>query len=291
MQSKPLITRVRAYADNHSSKSYVVPTGLGGLMVMLSEQPVPLHSIVYKPLVCLVLQGRKETHSGNHAVTFGAGESLIVSHQSPVLSKVTEASPDKPYVALVLELDMQIIGSLYNELSDSDLDTEHARSLSTGETDEALLDAFARLFALLEHPLDAKVLLPLVLREIHFRLLSARHGATLRRLLQRGSHAERIAKAIALIQRDLSRRCSIAELANAAGMSPSSFHEHFKLVMNVTPLKYQQELRLLEARRLLREGTHKVSAAAYAVGYESPPQFSREYSRKFGSPPSVEIRR
>ena len=133
-----------------------------------------------------------------------------------------------------------------------------------------------------------QALAPLVLREIHFRLLRAQHGGMLRQLLLHESPASRISKAIALIRSGYKAPIAVADLAAAAGMSQSTFHEHFKSLTSTTPLQYQKELRLLEARRLLMSGGKSVASAAYDVGYESPTQFSREYARKFGIPPRDE---
>ncbi|MDJ0594528.1 MAG: AraC family transcriptional regulator [Pleurocapsa sp. MO_226.B13] len=293
MQNRDLIAHVCAYADRHAecqqANMELYATDLAGLTILRSRKPTALEAVLYNPLLCLILQGRKETHLGMRRVSFTAGESLIVSHQLPVISRVTEATEMNPYVALVLELDMGIVRSLYNEVSEVEIEEEHTRALNVGKTDEALLDAMGRLVDLIDRPLEAKVLLPLVLREIHFRLLLAQHGDMLRQLLRPGSHADRIAKAISRIKEDYATSLTVAELASVAGLSPSSFHEHFKALTATTPLQYQKELRLLEARRLLMNGTHNVSSAAFEVGYESPTQFSREYSRKFGNSPRKDL--
>ena len=144
----------------------------------------------------------------------------------------------------------------------------------------------AGFFDLIDRPLEAKVMAPLVLREIHFRLLMAQHGGMLRQLLQRGSHASRLTKVLERIKNDYTAPLAVTELASIAGMSPSSFHEHFKALTATTPLQYQKNLRLIEARRLLLDCGHNVSSAAFEVGYESPTQFTREYTRKFGASPS-----
>ena len=293
MQNQDLIDHVCAYVDRHadSQKSgmELYATGLGGLTILRSCKPTALEAVLYNPLLCLILQGCKETHLGMHRVSFTAGESLIVSHQLPVISRVTKATKMTPYVALVLELDMGIVRSLYDEVSEVEIAEEHARAINVGKTDRALVDAMGRLVSLIDRPFESKVLLPLILREIHFRLLLAQHGGMLRQLLQRGSQADRIAKAIARIKQDYATSLTVADLASVAGLSPSSFHEHFKALTATTPLQYQKELRLLEARRLLMNGTHSVSSAAFEVGYESPTQFSREYSRKFGNSPRKDL--
>ncbi|MEM9219576.1 MAG: AraC family transcriptional regulator [Cyanobacteria bacterium P01_F01_bin.150] len=289
MQTPELINRVCTHLDRQCPTADIWPTDLPGLMLLRHYRPTSLQTMLYKPSLCLILQGRKENHIGTHRMTVAAGESILVSHHLPVTSRVTEASEQRPYVALVLELDMVIARSLYGEVGTAELEAVQARALNVGKTDAALVDAMGRLFDLVDRPLEAKVMVPLLLREIHFRLLLARHGSTLRQLLRQGSHSDRIAKAIAHIKQDYATPITVAELASLAGLSPSSFHEHFKALTATTPLQYQKDLRLLEARRLLMEGTHSVSGAAFEVGYESPTQFSREYSRKFGASPRKDL--
>lgn len=293
MQTSDLIAHVCAYADRQSNISQgsveLYATGLDGLVILRSCKPTTLEAMLYEPLLCLMLQGQKEAYVGERQVRFTAGDSLIVSHQLPVISRVTEATEMKPYLALVLKLDMALVRSLHDEICEIDIEDEQARAFNVGRADEAMMDAMERFIDLIDRPLEAKVMQPLLLREIHFRLLLARHGSTLRQLLRRGSHADCIAKAIDRIQENYTKPIAVAELASIAGLSSSSFHEHFKALTATTPLQYQKELRLLKARHLLMNGAHSVSSAAFEVGYESHTQFSREYSRKFGHSPRTDL--
>ena len=222
-------------------------------------------------------------------MSFGAGQSLIVSLDLPTVSRITEASEHTPYVALALAIDIGILRSLNEEVGESEIVGQKARALAAGMADERLIAAMGRLFDLVDRPVERKVLVPLITREIHFRALFAGHGEMLRRLSRHDSHASRVARAIAHIRRSFPASVSIPELARTAGMSPSSFHEHFKAVTATTPLQYQKELRLAEARQQLIYGGKSVSSVAYEVGYESPTQFSREYARRFGNPPSADL--
>ena len=190
--------------------------------------------------------------------------------------------------AHVVELDVGEIRSLAEEAGEAEIADERARAIASGEADAGLVGAMGRLFDLVERPVERRVMLPLLRREVHFRLLLARHGGMLRRLSRRDSHASRIARSLSRIRKDYALPLRVAELADAAGMSPSSFHEHFKALTATTPLQYQKDLRLIEARRRLAAGGQSVSGIAYEVGYESPTQFSREYSRKFGTSPRSE---
>ncbi len=280
-----LIAEIQRLVDEQDNPAAACPSGIEGLFALRSKAPTTLEATLYEPVICLILQGRKETWLGDRRVSFGAGESLIVSHHLPVVSRVVEASSVKPYVALIMTVDMNIIRSLYDELSEADLNAAQALSLDAGETDQELIQAMGRLFRLAGRPTEVHVLAPLVRREIHFRLLMARHGAMLRQLLRHESVASRIAKSINRIRQEFRTQISVPELARTAGMSPSTFHEHFKTFTATSPLQYQKNLRLIEARRLLSDSAHSVSGVAFDVGYESPTQFSREYSRRFGVSP------
>lgn len=274
-------------ADSRAEKLAVTP--LERLLVLRYLHPTTLEATFYEAVLCLILRGRKETMVGERRVSFGPGESLIVSHGLPVVSRVTEASADEPYLALILTLDLGILRGLHARIGDVEADPAPAESLATAETGEALLDALSRYVRLASRPVEIPVMTPLLLEELHLRLLLAPHGAMLRQLVSRGSHADNIARAIERIRTRFRVPLLVPELARTVGMSPSSFHKHFKAVTATTPLQYQKDLRLLEARRLLIEGAHSVSAAAYEVGYESPTQFSREYARKFGAPPRRDL--
>lgn len=284
-----LIYSVRNFLANSDSPSLVRQTGIQGLAALCATKTTELEAVLYEPVVCLILQGRKETWLGERYVSLAPGDSLIVSHHLPVVSRIVEATKDVPYVALILSIDMSIIRSLYVEVSEAELESTHANSLGAGAKDDDLVQAMSRLFELVHRPVEAKVITPLLRREIHFRLLIAKHGAMLRQLLHRESAASRVALAITKIRQDYKSAISVPVLASTAGMSVSSFHEHFKSTTATTPLQYQKDLRLMEARRLLVDGIQSVSSAAFEVGYESPTQFSREYSRKFGASPRKDL--
>jgi len=257
-----------------------------GLRLLLQDSPSSLDASLYEPVLCLILQGRKQVAIGEQTLSFGPGECLLVSHDLPVRSRVTRA----PYLALVFQVDVAAIRKLYDEVSESALDGERARVAETYEADPGLLDALRRYLALADSPADAKVLAPLVSKEIHYRLLTAPFGGMLRSLIRHDSDASAIARAIGHIRDDIRSPIAIPELARRVGMSVSSFHKHFKAITSTTPLQYQKELRLLEARGLLRTGGTSVTTAAFDVGYESPSQFSREYARKFGVSPSQDMK-
>lgn len=262
------------------------------LSFVLLKQCVPsdLDATFYEPALCLILQGRKEVIAGQRSFSFGVGELLIVSHEMPVVSKITEASGSTPYIALVLSLDKSIIRGLKYEFGESPFGKEQVRSLEVTQASSHIIDSLFRLVSATQDAMDSAILLPQILREVHFRLLQAPCGGMLRNLLRHNSHASKISKAISLIRNKYSETLLVAEVARFVGMSDSSFFHHFKDITKLTPLQYQKNIRLLEARRLLMGEGESVTLTALKVGYESPNQFSREYLRKFGSTPSSDLK-
>lgn len=264
---------------------------LPNLVVLRREQISVIEAVVYNPVICLILQGAKETAIGAQSVELQAGDALLVSHDLPVVSRITEATPETPYLALILSLDLAMVRSLYEQVGDVVIENASARSLSAGAADPSWVEPLGRYLTLANSPLDARVLGPAILREIHFRLLMSPIGSMLRNLLSVNSHASRIGKAILKIRADLKKTLAVQELAETAGMSQSSFHAHFKMVTGTTPLQYQKDLRMIAARELLQSGQVSVSTSGFEVGYESPTHFSRDYTRKFGVPPSKDLRK
>lgn len=284
-----LISRVCAHVDSQNEWGESVETTIPGLAVYAVKEPTSFECFLYQSVICLILQGSKETLLGEKSLKYGAGKTLVISHELHVDSRVTEASIDAPYVALVVAVDLSMVRDLEMELADPGLDQESANAFEVSETSPELLAAVHRYFSLLDDESEARVLGPLLLKEIHYRLLTTSHSNMLRRLIRQSSHASRIASVIDHIRRCFAEPLVIADLADVAGMSVSSFHEHFKSITATTPLQFQKDLRLFEARRLLTSGQHTVSAAAYEVGYESATQFSREYTRRFGVSPRHDI--
>lgn len=272
----------RATPDLRGAAGYI-PSRLPGLGVMQSSAPTPVEATVYDPCLCLILRGRKRTLAGPVSVDFGAGESLIVSHDLPVVAQVTEC----PYLALILSLDLGVLRSLDDEMAPAPVPRSSTSALQVGAADAQLIEALRRYVALAHDPAEAGILGPLVLKEIHFRLFRAPHAAMLRDLVQADSVASQIHRAVTAIRRNFRAGVSVPDLARTSGMSESVFYRHFKIISGTTPLQYVKSMRLLEARRLLSTQDYTVTQAAFEVGYASPTQFSREYSREFGVPPRV----
>ena len=283
MRSDPVeVARELALAD---AREGVTQLGLGEAVMLRRSRPSKIEGTLYRPLLCLILQGAKEVSAGSLSVHCPAGNAIVVSHDLPVLSRITEASPDVPYTAFVLPIDLGLLRGFYDLVPDFPHDDEDAGALKSYPAEPVLLDTVARLIALSREDTAAPLLGPILMQEIHARLLLSPQGATLRRFLRREDPSKHVAKAIASIRASIDEPLSVSALAETAGMSRSSFHAHFKAVTGLTPGQYQKDIRLLEARRLLLEGKDAISAIAFDVGYESPAHFSRDYARKFGHSP------
>jgi AraC-like DNA-binding protein len=256
------------------------------LSVFCRRAPSQTEAHMYEPALCLILQGRKTARIGDQLADVGARDALIISHDLPVVARITQASAREPYLAVILSLDMQLLHSLHDQVAEALVPMATGKSMAVGSAESAWLASVIRYFELADHRLDAEVLGPSMLREIHYRVLISPLGGMLRNLLVTDSHASRVAKAMRMLRAEYRVPLSVSALAKIAGMGVSSFHERFKAVTGTTPLQYQKDLRLIEAHALLTAQSHTVSDAAYAVGYESPSHFSRDYRKKFGVPPS-----
>jgi len=245
----------------------------------------PLYG-VYEPALCILAQGAKQADTGNVLTRYRAGQYLIISVDVPVVSLLTEASPERPYLCLRLILDPAEIAALMLE---SDVERaareQPERALAVSDADAPLLDACVRLLHLLDSPRDIPILAPLIEREILYRLLRGEQTSRMAQIAFAESKLQQVNRAIGWIKQNFRDPFSIAKLAKEARMSPSALHQHFKAVTAMSPLQYQKRLRLQEARRLIVSASVDAASAGHAVGYDSPSQFSREYRRLFGAPP------
>lgn len=273
----------------HAPKSGIADTAVRRLSLIRANHksaPVPA---VYEASLCLIAQGAKRVSIGDHSVTYDASRYLLVSVDLPLVGHVIEASADAPYLCCKIDLDPAVLADLLT--SEAPAVRHDLPVLAVYPGDPDLIDAACRLVALLDRPDSITALAPLIEREILYRLLTGPHGAMLRYIASADSHLNQVTRAIAKIRGAFDTQLRVDEIAAAAGMSPSSLHAHFKAVTRMTPLEYQKQLRLQEARRLMLAGRTNAGAAGFAVGYESPSQFSREYRRLFGAPPRQDIER
>jgi AraC-like DNA-binding protein len=265
-------------------------TAIQGLSLHRRDEPSEPTSIMYEPRICVIAQGAKRVLLGEDTYVYDPQHFLITSVDLPTVVQVIKASPEKPYLGLVLRLDQREISQL---MVDSNLPPPRAqqssRGMATGEVTLPLLTAFQRLIDLLAQPKDIPILAPIIQREIFYRLLVGDQGSRLRQMASAGSQSHQIARAIYWLKGNFTQPLRINDLATQVNMSTSTFHHHFRAVTARSPLQYQKWLRLYEARRLMLAEHQDATTAAFHVGYESPSQFSREYSRLFGAPPLRDI--
>ncbi|HCE3218809.1 TPA: AraC family transcriptional regulator [Vibrio parahaemolyticus] len=264
---------------------------ISGLRFSRWTTPTPPTSYTHNPSICLIAQGRKRVLLGEESFIYDANHFLISSVDLPIIANIIEASEEQPYLGLIMELDLTEISQL---IVDSELAFTHSKEaqkgIAVGELSESLLDAFVRLAELLDEGQNIKILAPIIKREIFYRLLMSEQGTRLHQIVTAGSHSHQIAKAIDWLKNNFVKPLSVGDLASYTGMSKSSFYTHFRSMTSMTPLQFQKKLRLSEARRLMLTENLDAMAATFKVGYESPSQFSREYSRLFGAPPSKDIK-
>lgn len=265
-------------------------TTIPGLGFFRREHPSPPVVCMVEPSIILVARGEKRLWVGGEGYTYDTSRFLITSLNLPANSEVLAASPQQPCLGLTLKLDLRMLAELSAQggLPPS-RDKASGSSVGIGCATPALLASFERLLALLEEPEAIPVLAPLIQREIHYRLLMSDQAAKLRQITAVDGQGYRIAKAIDWLKLHYASALRIEELAERVQMSPPTFHHHFRQLTAMSPLQYQKWLRLNEAKRLMLNEHLDVSSAAFKVGYESPSQFSREYSRLFGAAPKHDI--
>ncbi|MEU4194993.1 AraC family transcriptional regulator [Kribbella sp. NPDC026611] len=257
---------------------------IDGLLLSLVDAPTPPTAGLASPTFALVAQGRKRLALGEQVFEYGAGDYVIVSVDLPVTGHFVEASKDAPCLGVGLELRPESIASLL--LDTNEKPGGAVRGLTVGHAPAELVDAMIRLLRLVHQPDDAPVLAPLVQREILWRLLRSPQGAAVREIGLADSSLSHVARVIGWIRKHYTEPFRVEDLAAMAGMSTSAFHRHFRTVTELTPIQFQKKIRLHEARLRVVGLGEDVTSAGYAVGYDSPSQFSREYRREFGTPPS-----
>jgi AraC-like DNA-binding protein len=283
-----LISRHTDGTGNGFYQTDIAPLGFG----RESSAGTLLHS-VSSPMLAIVVQGKKGTLVGEETYQYGEAQYLVLSVDQPISGFIIEATLDRPYLGFKLDLDphelCEII-AIQTTVIAAKKETS-VRGFFVTTADVSLLDCALRLVQLLDSPQDIPILAPMVIREIYYRLLIGEQSEAVRQIATVGSNMQRIAAVLQGIQMDFAKPLRIADLAEQASMSPSSFHHHFKQVTSMSPLQYQKQLRLLEARRLMLTENYNAITAADRVGYESPSQFSREYARMFGTAPIGDIQR
>ena len=275
--------------QHHAPTDGLHETAIAPLQLIRASAPAQPIPAVYEPGLALVVQGRKHAFLGDDLIAYDPLHYLMVSVTMIPKAHVVEASPEKPYLCIRLNINPQEVGSLLLEQPAAAPAPASPRGLNVARVPFELLDAMTRLLRLLRTPEHLPALAPLALREIHYRVLTGELGARFRAMAVGDSHARRIATAIDWIKRRYAEPLRVEEVAEAAHMSASNLHLHFKQVTSMSPLQFQKHLRLHHARRLMLTEGLDAAGAGHRVGYESPSQFSREYRRMFGAPPRAEI--
>jgi AraC-like DNA-binding protein len=281
-----LVTLVRDHLGAASTEG-VGPLVPPGLHLIASTTVTEAQQLVYEPMLCLILEGSKTTTLGAESYPYRAGEYLVVSADLPVSGRVIAA----PYLAVGIPLDPAMITDLLVEAGEVLPEIAPTRALAVSRMDEELIETVMRLVRLLDRPREAAVLGPMVRRELMWRLLNGERGGMMRQIASAGGRPDQVRRAIRWLRAHYAEPMRIETLAQVAGMSETSLHRHFKAVTAMSPLQYQKQIRLQEARNLLMVQGRDVACVGFSVGYDSPSQFSREYARLYGRPPGRDMAR
>jgi len=262
-----------------------------GVRLARASEPTDRVYGVTQPSLCIIGQGAKELLIGDQRYRYDSERYLLATAELPVTGRVVEASRTRPYLALRLEMDPALVGSVMVEAGNLATGSGEGKAVVVSALSSGLLDAALRLVRLIESPAEARFLMPLIKREVVFHLLMGEQGGRLRHLPSLGGHSDRIAQAAERLRRSFDQPLRIDNLAKELGMSSSGFHHHFKAVTDMSPLQFQKQLRLQEARRLMLGESLDAASAGYRVGYEDPSHFSRDYKKHFGNSPVRDVER
>ena len=280
---------VKRYTDAQAGESPFA-TAIKGLSILRSHHERRPNHLIFKPALCIVVQGAKWAIIGDKRFDYRAGQALVVSIEMPAFGTVAEASPSEPYLGVILEFDLAVMREVMAELDTPPKPSDNVgRGVFVTDFDGPLADCALRMVRLLDTLRAVPVLYPAIMREICYWLLTGSHGGEVVKMVLANSHAQRVINAIHTLRDRFAEPVRIDDLAAIAQLSPSAFHRQFKAITSMTPLQYQKQLRLIEARRLIVSDATNVETAAFQVGYESPSQFSREYSRMFGMSPLRDV--
>ena len=279
------------HTNQHPGESPLA-TAIDGMVIMRSDHPKPPSHMLSRPALCIVAQGAKWATFGDHRLEYRAGQALLIGVETPSIGRVVEASPGQPCLVLAIALDLAIMRSVAETLDAPPKPSgEPGRGVFVTDFQGPLAECALRLVRLLDTPRAIPALYPGVMREIGYWLLTGPHGGDVARLTLKTSPSRRIIGAMHSLRSRFREAVRIEDLAEVAHLSSSAFHRQFKALTSLTPLQYQKQLRLLEARRLMVSHAFNAEAAALAVGYDSASQFSREYARLFGAPPKRDVKR
>ena len=266
------------------------PTAWPELILVRAHQPIARHQVVYKPCLCIVAQGRKQAYFGDTILTYDPNNFLVVSLQLPIEAEIVEASVERPFLALVLEIDAAMVSQLILDMEEVEpalgSSSRDQPVMITSRADEQFVQSIIRFLRALEDPTDRRILGPGAIREVLYRVLLGDQGESLRVLARRDSSTHRVSRVQRFLEENYAERLDVASIARSSGMSESTLHHTFKEVTSLSPIQYLKKVRLHQARLMMVNSGLRVGEAGFRVGYESASQFSREFKRLFGVPPS-----
>jgi AraC-like DNA-binding protein len=286
-----LLSELRLLLMRHAADPFRL-TAAPGLTLARSATTSPcMIAGLYAPMVCIIAQGSKQVVVGNSTLDYDTGKYLVSSVDLPVAARITDATLENPYLAAALVLDLKLLAEVALDLPKGSEERGLHRGIAVGSRSPALLEGFVRLLRLLESPSDVAPLAPLILREIYYRLLTGEQSAFMRQIALAEGRQPQVLKVIEWIRHNYAEPLHIDALARLASMSPASLHRQFKALTAMSPLQYQKQIRLQKAQQIMLSEGKDAASAGYAVGYDSPSQFSREYQRMFGEPPHQHMHR
>jgi len=287
IKASPLAESIKKWTQGVNQ--YITP--IQGLTFNNWKNPTEPTSYTLAPSICLIAQGKKKVILGEDSFHYDSETFIISSLDLPIVAQIIEASEKKPYLGITLNIDLEEISLLMVDKNLAFAQSKNSRGMGVGHMSASLLNAFERLLKLLDTPDDIPIMAPIIKKEIYYRLLISDQGARLRQIASIGNQGNQVAKAINWLKNNFEKPLQIKDLSESVAMSSSTFHHHFRLLTAMTPIQYQKRLRLNEARRLMLTENMDAANAAFQVGYESPSQFSREYSRFFGDSPIRDIKK
>jgi len=275
--------------ERYAVEEGVTETQYPGLILGRFNRPVPRYPLIYSPSVCVVAQGRKHVYSANERVVYDPLHYLVVALPLPLEAEIVIASPKRPFLALALEIDMSMIGKVLLEMAEEEQleeDNRSGKAIYASNMNNDLLNAVERLLRALETPVTRRILGPGAVWEILYHVLKGEQGAFLRSIVLRNGGSKSIMRVVRYLQESYKKQHNIASIASYAGMSKSALHHVFERFVGQSPIQYLKKIRLHQARLMIVGKGHNASEAAHEVGYNSSSQFSREFKRQFGFPPS-----
>lgn len=284
------LQKLQQIITRHTPNTGTCQTSIPLLSIVRAEEVSEPLITVYKPSICIVVQGAKTAMLADEMYRYDPHSFLITSVDLPIMGRISEASSDTPYLGLKLSFDTDVILDVVRMMDYPVPPTvETSQGITVNTMSSPILDTVVRLLQLLDHPEDIAVLSPLIIRELVYRILQSEQGHVLYPFAVTDSYSSRIAATIQVIKREYNKPLEMEQLARDAHLSSSAFHKHFKRITTMSPLQYQKTIRLQEAQRLMLTEAMQAADAAFMVGYESPSQFSREYARLYGKPPMQNI--